>query len=151
MEVLPPVGNDGRRPSTREHGSLHGEQLLYPWVLEELAPKLQPLDHTVGSLRTSLTSAISNPGLRYIYIPLGGAKNTVVNTLLVFTFVALWHDLSFRLLAWGWLVSLFVIPELLASYLVPKSKVRTYQSFFCTLWWSHELFFEPFSSGVPPS
>ena len=41
----------------------------------------------------------------------------------MFSFVALWHDLTFRLLAWGWLVSLFVIPELAASYLLPVSKV----------------------------
>lgn len=65
---------------------------------------------------------------RYIYIPLGGAKNTILNTLLVFTFVALWHDLSFRLLAWGWLISLFVIPELLANYIVPKSKVWAFSN-----------------------
>lgn len=60
--------------------------------------------------------------IRYIYIPLGGAKRPVLNTTLVFTFVALWHDLTFRLLAWGWLVSLFVIPELLATYLLPQSQ-----------------------------
>ncbi|KAJ7680007.1 MBOAT, membrane-bound O-acyltransferase family-domain-containing protein [Mycena rosella] len=59
---------------------------------------------------------------RYIYIPLGGAKNVGLNTLLVFTFVALWHDLTFRLLAWGWLASLFVAPELIAQYLLPESK-----------------------------
>ena len=47
----------------------------------------------------------------------------VVNTVLVFSFVALWHDLTFRLLAWGWLVSLFIIPELCAKYLLPASKV----------------------------
>lgn len=60
--------------------------------------------------------------IRYIYIPLGGANNVVVNTVLVFSFVALWHDLTFRLLAWGWLVSLFIIPELCAVYLLPASK-----------------------------
>ena len=60
---------------------------------------------------------------RYIYVPFGGAKNQLLNTLLVFTFVALWHDLTFKLLAWGWLVSLFVLPELIASYLLPASKV----------------------------
>lgn len=60
--------------------------------------------------------------IRYIYVPLGGSKNVLLNTLLVFTFVALWHDLTFRLLAWGWLVSLFAVPELLATYLLPKSK-----------------------------
>ncbi|KAG8969855.1 glycerol transporter [Tulasnella sp. 419] len=52
--------------------------------------------------------------VRYIYIPVGGASRAVVSIFLVFTFVALWHDLSFRLLAWGWLVSLFIAPELLA-------------------------------------
>ncbi|KAF9048876.1 MBOAT, membrane-bound O-acyltransferase family-domain-containing protein [Panaeolus papilionaceus] len=60
--------------------------------------------------------------IRYIYIPLGGSKNVILNTLLIFSFVALWHDLTFRLLAWGWLISLFVIPELAATYLLPKSK-----------------------------
>ncbi|PCH42536.1 MBOAT-domain-containing protein [Wolfiporia cocos MD-104 SS10] len=59
---------------------------------------------------------------RYIYIPLGGTKNAVYTTVLVFSFVALWHDLSFRLLAWGWLVSLFILPELAARYLLPPSK-----------------------------
>ncbi|KAI0667916.1 MBOAT-domain-containing protein [Trametes maxima] len=59
---------------------------------------------------------------RYIYIPLGGTRNRIVTTVLVFTFVALWHDLSFRLLAWGWLVSLFILPEVAARYLVPASK-----------------------------
>lgn len=44
-------------------------------------------------------------------------------TVLVFSFVALWHDLSFRLLAWGWLVSLFILPELAARYLLPATKV----------------------------
>jgi D-alanyl-lipoteichoic acid acyltransferase DltB (MBOAT superfamily) len=47
----------------------------------------------------------------------------VLATFLVFTFVALWHDLSFRLLAWGWLVTLFIIPEITARALVPEKKV----------------------------
>ena len=62
--------------------------------------------------------------IRYIYVPLGGSKNVVLNTVLVFSFVALWHDLTFKLLMWGWLVSLFVVPELVASYVLPASKVR---------------------------
>lgn len=62
---------------------------------------------------------------RYIYIPLGGTKNVAVSTVLIFTFVALWHDLSFRLLAWGWLISLFIVPELIAGYLLPAAKVRS--------------------------
>ena len=60
---------------------------------------------------------------RYIYIPVGGGRNAALSTLLVFTFVALWHDLSFKLLAWGWLVSLFILPELAARKLLPFAKV----------------------------
>jgi len=69
--------------------------------------------------------------IRYIYVPLGGSKNVILNTVLVFSFVALWHDLTFRLLAWGWLVSLFVIPELAASYLLSASKFGKH------LWYRH--------------
>ncbi|THH33470.1 hypothetical protein EUX98_g722 [Antrodiella citrinella] len=49
-------------------------------------------------------------------------QNVLLNTLLVFTFVALWHDLSFKLLTWGWLISLFFLPEILARYLLPPRK-----------------------------
>jgi len=59
-----------------------------------------------------------------MYIPLGGTKNVAVSTILIFTFVALWHGVAFHLLAWGWIVSLFILPELLATYLLPNSKVR---------------------------
>ncbi|KAG8212850.1 MBOAT, membrane-bound O-acyltransferase family-domain-containing protein [Butyriboletus roseoflavus] len=64
--------------------------------------------------------------VRYIYIPLGGTKNIAITTALIFTFVALWHDLSFRLLAWGWLVSVFIVPELFAGKLLPQSKYGRY-------------------------
>ncbi|KAF1811167.1 glycerol:H+ symporter-like protein [Eremomyces bilateralis CBS 781.70] len=66
--------------------------------------------------------------VRYIYIPLGGSLTTGVwgklhaaaNFLMVFMFVAIWHDIQLRLLQWGWLVSFFVMPEVLASKLFPK-------------------------------
>ncbi|KAH7156567.1 MBOAT, membrane-bound O-acyltransferase family-domain-containing protein [Dactylonectria macrodidyma] len=66
--------------------------------------------------------------VRYIYVPLGGSSfrswwNTVksiVTYLAVFTFVALWHDIKLRLLIWGWLIVLFMIPEWTAAYLFPK-------------------------------
>ncbi|KAG9003064.1 glycerol transporter [Tulasnella sp. 427] len=60
--------------------------------------------------------------VRYLYIPVGGSTRPILSTLVVFTFVALWHDLSFKLLTWGWLISLFVIPEMTASKLLPPSK-----------------------------
>ncbi|KAL8719804.1 MAG: hypothetical protein Q9225_003239 [Loekoesia sp. 1 TL-2023] len=71
--------------------------------------------------------------VRYIYIPLGGSggpgthgrlgkARAVANMLVVFTFVALWHDIQLRLLIWGWLITLFVLPEVLAGYAFPKRK-----------------------------
>ena len=53
----------------------------------------------------------------------------VLSMLVIFTFVALWHDLSFKLLAWGWLVVIFIIPELIAVYFLPATKV-------CSFFWS---------------
>jgi protein-cysteine N-palmitoyltransferase HHAT len=66
---------------------------------------------------------LKSPGDRYIYVPLGGSNNVIVATATVFSFVALWHDLSFRLLAWGWLVSVFILPELAFKRLLPERKV----------------------------
>lgn len=84
--------------------------------------------------------------VRYIYIPLGGSGarrgpqdskdtpapsgfmdkfRTVRNFLLVFTFVALWHDINLRLLIWGWLITFFVLPEILAGMLFPARKWRS--------------------------
>jgi len=56
--------------------------------------------------------------VRYIYIPLGGSKQSIArqvcNTFCVFTFVAVWHDLSPQLFVWGWLLVLFFVPEMAA-------------------------------------
>jgi len=49
--------------------------------------------------------------VRYIYVPLGGSKRRVLSTFAVFTFTAIWHDLQLQLLAWGWLIAIFIIPE----------------------------------------
>ncbi|KAL2891498.1 Glycerol uptake protein 1 [Ceratocystis lukuohia] len=68
--------------------------------------------------------------IRYLYVPLGGTSfsgglaivKSVFNYVLVFTFVALWHDLKMRLLIWGWLVVLFMLPEMIATFLFPRKK-----------------------------
>ncbi|KKZ64881.1 hypothetical protein EMCG_09258 [[Emmonsia] crescens] len=88
--------------------------------------------------------------VRYLYVPLGGAGSRrnksnngngngnagissspilakargLLNFLLVFTFVALWHDINLRLLMWGWLITLFVLPEIIATTLFPAHKWR---------------------------
>ncbi|KAK3330132.1 MBOAT, membrane-bound O-acyltransferase family-domain-containing protein [Apodospora peruviana] len=68
--------------------------------------------------------------LRYIYIPLGGssfatwrgAARSIVTYLMVFTFVALWHDIKMRMLIWGWLIVFFFLPEILAGYAFPRRR-----------------------------
>ena len=64
---------------------------------------------------------------RYIYIPIGGRGSGILATILVFTFVALWHDLTFKLLAWGWLISLFILPEMLLTRAITREEVSLYQ------------------------
>ncbi|KDN47744.1 MBOAT-domain-containing protein [Tilletiaria anomala UBC 951] len=66
--------------------------------------------------------------VRYIYVPVGGAKRAIPATLLVFTFVGLWHDLSLKLLTWAWLVSFFIVPELACRAILPEKK-------FGQRWW----------------
>ncbi|KAL2211201.1 putative glycerol: H+ symporter [Sarocladium strictum] len=68
--------------------------------------------------------------IRYIYVPLGGSSfrgwratvRSVATFLMVFTFVALWHDIQLRLLIWGWLIVLFMLPEWTATWAFPKRK-----------------------------
>jgi len=75
--------------------------------------------------------------VRYIYIPLGGSGGPgtrgplgqmrgVCNLLVVFTFVAIWHDIQLRLLVWGWLISLFVLPETVATLLFPRNNWKNH-------------------------
>lgn len=57
--------------------------------------------------------------VRYLYLPLGGggggAWNKALAMPVVFTFVGFWHDRSFTLLAWAWLIILFLLPEGIAT------------------------------------
>ncbi|KAK1837153.1 glycerol uptake protein 1, partial [Podospora conica] len=70
--------------------------------------------------------------LRYIYIPLGGSSfrtladvvRSVGTYLMVFTFVALWHDIKIHLIFWSWLIVLFFLPEIAAGRLFPKARWR---------------------------
>lgn len=68
--------------------------------------------------------------IRYIYIPLNGSKRPLINALAVFTFVALWHDISLQLLYWGWLVVLFLMPEAFARILFPARKFAAYPTIY---------------------
>lgn len=82
--------------------------------------------------------------IRYIFIPLGGSGGPgtrgvwgqvrgIANLLVVFTFVAMWHDIQLRLLVWGWLISLFVLPETVATLLFPKHKWKNHPAAYRVL------------------
>ncbi|KAJ9180402.1 hypothetical protein P3X46_008651 [Hevea brasiliensis] len=53
--------------------------------------------------------------VRYMYIPLGGTHRKLLNIWVIFTFVAVWHDLEWKLLSWAWLTCLFFIPEMMVK------------------------------------
>ncbi|KAJ4777926.1 MBOAT (membrane bound O-acyl transferase) family protein [Rhynchospora pubera] len=61
--------------------------------------------------------------VRYMYIPLGGSKRKLLNIWVIFTFVAIWHDLEWKLVAWAWLTCIFLIPEI-----VVKSITKTFKA-----------------------
>ncbi|KAK9450771.1 MBOAT, membrane-bound O-acyltransferase family-domain-containing protein [Limtongia smithiae] len=109
-------------------------KLLIPWRFFRFWSLLDKIDPPENMLRC-MSNNYSASGfwrawhrsfhrwtVRYIYVPLGGAKHPIQNMLLVFTFVAFWHDIQLRLLAWGWLITLFVIPEVVAKLVFPAKK-----------------------------
>jgi D-alanyl-lipoteichoic acid acyltransferase DltB (MBOAT superfamily) len=57
--------------------------------------------------------------------PLLARARGVFNTLVVFMYVAVWHDINLRLLMWGWLITLFVLPEIIAGLIFPASRFRS--------------------------
>ncbi|XP_043724397.1 membrane-bound O-acyltransferase gup1 isoform X3 [Telopea speciosissima] len=61
--------------------------------------------------------------VRYLYIPLGGSHKKLLNVWVIFTFVAIWHDLEWKLISWAWLTCLFFIPEI-----IMKSAVTAFQA-----------------------
>lgn len=111
-------------------------KLLIPWRLFRLWALTDGIDPPENMLRcmNNNYSALSfwrswhrsfNKWItRYIYIPLGGSrKQPIINSFIVFSFVAIWHDIQLRLLLWGWLVVIFILPELLATVIFPAKKV----------------------------
>lgn len=72
--------------------------------------------------------------VRYIYVPLGGGgRSRVVNSLCVFSFVAIWHDIELKLLLWGWLIVLFLMPELLATMYFKRYENEPWYTYLCSL------------------
>ena len=71
--------------------------------------------------------------VRYIYVPLGGSTNRILTSLAVFSFVAIWHDIELKLLVWGWLIVLFLLPEIVASSVLSAYSNRVWFRFLCSV------------------
>eukprot|EP00911_Craspedida_sp_UC1_P000989 UC1_evm2s740 len=74
---------------------------------------------TIGSFWRKWHTSFNEWLLRYMFIPMGGSRKgpmrTALNSAVVFTFVALWHDLNMRMLLWGSAFAIFMVPEILAT------------------------------------
>lgn len=117
-------------------------KLLIPWRFFRLWALIDGIDPPENMVRCmsdnySVTHfwrgwhrSFNKWSVRYLFIPLGGSTlpgfwgkaRTVRNYLTVFSFIAIWHDIQLRLLMWGWLVTLFVVPEIVASMLFPPRR-----------------------------
>lgn len=117
-------------------------KLLLPWRFFRLWSLIDGIDPPENMLRCLSNNpstvafwrgwhrSFNRWNIRYIFIPLGGTSTktwastamTMVNYTAVFTFVALWHDISLNLLVWGWLIVLFMMPEVIAGYLFPRRR-----------------------------
>ncbi|KAL4468853.1 hypothetical protein ABPG72_008780 [Tetrahymena utriculariae] len=72
--------------------------------------------------------------LRYIYFPLGGSKTKLWNIWVVFTFVAIWHDLKLNLLLWAWGICICLIPEIGVKKYLEKQQFKKYTT---SSWWKY--------------
>ncbi|KAF2121727.1 MBOAT, membrane-bound O-acyltransferase family-domain-containing protein [Lophiotrema nucula] len=120
-------------------------KLLIPWRFFRLWSLLDGIDPPENMVRCMSDNysvmqfwrgwhrSFNKWSLRYLYIPLGGSAipgfygkvRQIISSLLVFSFIAIWHDIQLRLLMWGWLVTLFVLPEIIAGLVFPKSQYRS--------------------------
>mmetsp|Transcript_13652 Transcript_13652/g.22286 ORF Transcript_13652/g.22286 Transcript_13652/m.22286 type:complete len:670 (+) Transcript_13652:209-2218(+) len=87
-------------------------------------------NYTVGGFWRGWHRSFNRWLVRYIYIPLGGKERGPImqafNVTVVFTFVGFWHDIDLNLFVWGWLLSLFLVPEIVANRVSKIPIVKNY-------------------------
>ncbi|GFP94769.1 putative membrane-bound o-acyltransferase c24h6.01c [Phtheirospermum japonicum] len=84
-------------------------------VAPENMPRCVNNCHNLESFWKNWHASFNKWLVRYVYIPLGGSQKKLLNVWVVFTFVAVWHDLEWKLLSWAWLTCIFFIPEMLVK------------------------------------
>ncbi|CAI4052933.1 putative O-acyltransferase SKDI_16G0890 [Saccharomyces kudriavzevii IFO 1802] len=118
-------------------------KLLIPWRLFRLWAMIDGIDapenmlrcvdnnySTLGFWRAWHTS-FNKWVIRYIYIPFGGSNNKILTSFVVFSFVAMWHDIELRLLFWGWLTVLLLLGETFITKCFIRYRFRNWYRFFC--------------------
>ncbi len=68
--------------------------------------------------------------IRYMYIPMGGSDKKFINTFIIFSFVALWHEVKLHLLVWAWSIYLTLIPEMLIKRYFNKKERQYLTNYF---------------------
>ena len=63
----------------------------------------------------------------------GGGKYRILNSLCAFSFVAIWHDIELKLLLWGWLVVVFLLPEILATMYFKRFEDEWWFTYLCSV------------------
>ncbi|KAK8072494.1 glycerol: H+ symporter [Apiospora saccharicola] len=125
-------------------------KLLLPWRLFRLWALIDGIDPPENMLRCvsnnystfafwrSWHRSYNRWLTRYLYIPLGGSSfkdtmssiRSIGNYILTFTFVALWHDIQLNLLVWGWLIVLFMLPEMIGRAFFPERKFENWPNVY---------------------
>lgn len=119
-------------------------KLLIPWRLFRFWTLLDGIDPPENMIRCMSNNfsalafwrawhrSFNRWVIRYLYVPLGGgSSNRIVNNLLVFSFVAIWHDIELKLLMWGWLVVIFLLPEIAATLIFKKYENKWFYRHLC--------------------
>lgn len=66
--------------------------------------------------------------VRYMYKPMGGRDTRLYSVWAIFLFVAVWHDMEWKLVAWGLLNGVFYVLEVLAKRFAKTRLVHTLPS-----------------------
>lgn len=120
-------------------------KLLIPWRLFRLWALIDEIDTPENMIRCvdnnysalafwrAWHRSYNKWVVRYIYIPLGGSNSRILTSLAVFSFVAIWHDIQLKLLLWGWLVVLFLLPELFATQYFSRYRNKPWYRPLCAV------------------
>ncbi|KAL3843599.1 hypothetical protein ACJIZ3_001002 [Penstemon smallii] len=93
-------------------------------VAPENMPRCINNCHSLESFWKNWHASFNKWLVRYVYIPLGGSQKKMLNVWVIFTFVAVWHDLEWKLLSWAWLTCIFFIPEMLVKSATKSIEVK---------------------------